>query len=98
MLKELRKESFVLGERNNTIANIAWREHVQLFLQASAGTTVVAHSDDSTKFADTRLPRLRCWRRVLLKSLQECGEAGATADCNNSKALSFGVLMPARAL
>ena len=42
MLEEARQEGLVFRKRDDTVANVAGRKHIELFAQTSARTAVVA--------------------------------------------------------
>jgi len=56
LLEKTREQGFILGEGDNTIADVAWLEHVELLAQAAARTAVVAHRDYRAEFADDDFP------------------------------------------
>ena len=54
MLEELGEQGFILAEGDDAIANVAGREHVEFFAQASAGASVIANRDDGAEVANDR--------------------------------------------
>ena len=91
MLKQARQQGFVFGERDDAVANVAGREHVELFAQASAGAAVVADRDHGAQFADLRMVGLAQSAGpgdVTLQSLQQGREAGAAADGDHAQTAS----------
>src|SRR6185312_3722350 len=52
MLKNLREQSFVFRQRNNAVAYVAWRKHVELFAQASTGAAIVSYGHHGAQFGD----------------------------------------------
>src|SRR5207249_12019711 len=84
MLEQTRESCFVLRERDDAVADIARRKHVELFAQASAGATIVTDCDYSAELGNIRCGGGRGngfgWKSsVALQSSQYCREAGAAA-------------------
>src|SRR5581483_12458421 len=67
--KQLGDERLVVGERDQTVANVARRKHAELAAQPSGRAAVVAHGDDGREV-----------RRDLLEPAQHGREPGAAAD------------------
>ncbi len=55
VLEQSREQGFVFGERNDAIAHVARRKHVEFFAQTAAGSAIVAHRDHAAQFANGRL-------------------------------------------
>src|SRR5579863_5563806 len=90
MAKELREQGLVFAEGDDAIANVARREHVELFAEASAGTAVVADRNHGAKVADDGRIRTRGgdFRRSeceALEAFQKSGKAGAAADGDHAE-------------
>ena len=66
VLEELGKQCFILGQGDNAIADVAGREHVELFAQAAAGAAIVGDGDHGAQVAD-ETPRVKenKWRRTV---------------------------------
>src|SRR5580693_702142 len=98
MAKKLREQSLILAERDDTVADVARRKHVEFLAQASAGASVVADRDHSAKVANEgRIGlgggHLRRGEREALESLEQRGEARASADGDHAEAtLARGLL------
>ena len=88
MLKQAGEQGLIFGERDDAVANVARRQHVELLAQASAGAAVVADRDDGAEFADFRLAG-RCQGAgssdVALQTLEQGGQAGAAADGDDAQ-------------
>ena len=52
VLEELGEEMLVLREGDHAVADVAGREHVEVFAEAAGGATVVGDGDDGGKVAD----------------------------------------------
>src|SRR5208283_1349813 len=52
VLEEAGEQELVLGERDHAVADVAGREHVELFAEAAGGATVVGDGDDGGEVAD----------------------------------------------
>jgi hypothetical protein len=52
MLEKAREEVFVFRERDHAVADVARREHVQVFAEAAGGAAVVGDGDDGGELAD----------------------------------------------
>ena len=91
MLKQAGEQGFVFGERNDAVANVSRREHVELFAQTSAGAAVVADRDHGAQFADFRLVRLAQRAGpgdVTFEPLKQGGQTGAAADGDHAQTAS----------
>ena len=89
MLKQAGEQGLVFRERDDAVANVSRRKHVELLAEASAGAAVVADRDHGAEFADFRLAG-RCQGapaagHVTLESLQQGREAGAAADGDDAQ-------------
>jgi hypothetical protein len=42
----------ILGDGDHAIADVAWREHVEVFAESAGGAAVVGYGDDGGKVAD----------------------------------------------
>jgi hypothetical protein len=83
MLKQTGEQGFVLGESDDAIADVAGRQHVEFFAQASAGAAVIADGHDRAQFTDFRLVRFGRSPRaadIALESFEESGQTGAATD------------------
>ena len=90
MLKQAGKQSFVFGESDDAVADVAGRQHAEFFAQASAGAAVVADGDYRAQFTDLGSPGLLFDRAgtgdVALKTFEKSGKPGATADGDDVQA------------
>ena len=59
MLEQAGQQSFVFRQRNDAVADVAWGEHIELFAQASAGTTVITDCNYGAKLTNRGLTS--CW-------------------------------------
>src|ERR1017187_7716946 len=84
MLEESREQGLIFGKRDDPIAYVARREHVELFAEAAARTAIVTNGHHATQFADGGLTRSSQRRRqnITLESLQQRRQAGAAPDRN----------------
>ena len=101
MLEELREQSFVFAESYDAIADVAGREHVEFFAQASAGASVIANRDYGAEIADDWRSGACCWQlsrseREAFESLEQSGETRASADGDNPKTTLAGGLLRRR--
>src|SRR5580704_16180361 len=75
MLEQLGEQSLIFGKRNDAVADVTWRQHVQFFAQASAGATVIADGNHGAKIRNFGFPRFRGgsihgWTDIPLQSLE----------------------------
>src|SRR6185437_6963580 len=88
MLKNFREKSFVFRQRNNAVAHVAWRKHVELFAQSSAGAAIVSYGHHRAEFGDVSEigPGRKLWIRradhIFLESLKKRGKTSASANCH----------------
>src|SRR5947207_2994563 len=92
MLKNFCEQSLVFRQRNNAVAYIAGRKHIELFAEASAGAAIVSYGDHGAKFGDatrqigsSRKMRICRAHHVFLESLKKGGKTCASANCHNSQ-------------
>ena len=52
VLEELGEEVLVLRERDHAVADVAGRQHVEVFAETAGGATVVGDGDDGGEVAD----------------------------------------------
>ena len=91
MLKQAGEQGFVFRERDDAVANISRRKHVELLAQASAGAAVVADRDHGAQLADLRLVGLAQGAGpgdVTLEALKQGRQAGAAADGDHAQTAS----------
>ena len=67
--EQIGHQRFVVGERDQTVANVAGRQHAEFFLQAAGRAAVVAHGYDRGEIA-----------RAPLEPAQQRRKPGAAAD------------------
>ena len=101
MLEELGEQSLILAEGDDAIANVAGREHVEFFAQASAGASVIANRDYGAEIANHgrawgRRRQLRGSEREAFESLEKSGEARTAADSHDAKTTLAGGLLQRR--
>jgi hypothetical protein len=51
-LEELREQVFVLGERDHAVADVAGREHLEVFAEPAGRASVVGDGDDGGEIVD----------------------------------------------
>src|SRR5271166_3853031 len=90
VLKEPREQSFVFAERDNAIANVARRQHVEFLTQATAGAAIVADRHYGAKITNNRrssgrFTDLRRGEGEALESFQQSRKARATADRDHAQ-------------
>jgi hypothetical protein len=56
MLEQPGEQSLIFGKRNDAVADIARRQHVQFFPQASAGAPVIADGDHGAEIGNFGFP------------------------------------------
>lgn len=89
ILEKLREQSFILGQSDHTIANIAGREHAIFAAQAAGAAAVIGDGNDGGEIADGAFRRgllIAAADDVLLETAEEGGETGAPAESNNPAA------------
>ncbi len=99
MLKQAGEQGFVFGEGDDAVADVARRQHVELFAQASAGAAVVADRDHGAQFADLGWSA-SCQRAgtgdVALQTFEQGGKTGAAADGDDTQAATCEDGLPSR--
>ena len=95
VLEELGEEMLILGESDEAVADVAGREHVEIFAKTSGGAAVIGDGDDGGEVADEAREGLAVfaggdesaegWGDEALKAAQERGEAGSAADGDDTK-------------
>ena len=86
---------FLLAQRNHAVAQVAGGKHVEVFAQAAGGAAVVGDGDDGGEIADEagKVVRAGLGGRggcVALEAAEERGEAGASADGDDTEACGLG--------
>jgi hypothetical protein len=95
VLEEAGEESFVLGESDEAVADVAGGKHVEVFAEAAGGAAVVGDGDNGGELADEGGEILEggiderggASRRgdEGFQPAKERGEAGSTTDGDDSK-------------
>ena len=77
MTEKTRQQSRVFRERDHAVADVARRQHLQLFAQTSGAAAVVGNSDDRGKSLDPH--RVVGLSDEAFEPGEKCGKAGAAA-------------------
>jgi hypothetical protein len=93
ILEEAREQVLILTERDHAVAQIAGREHVEVFAEAAAGTAVVGDGDDGSEignFTGTIAAVCRTGVDMPLEAAQQGGEAGTSTHGDHA---NCGILL-----
>ena len=86
VIEELGQQVFFFAEGDHAVAQVAGREHVEVFAQAAGGAAVVGDGDDGGQVGDLDGGAGRAGDSdVAAQAAQQRGEAGAAADGDHAQ-------------
>src|SRR5215469_2699528 len=85
VLKQLGKQSLIFRERDDAVAHVARRKHVELFTEAAARATVIADGDDRIKLANTRRLSALWSSGVFFEPFEKSRKPGAAPDSDHAQ-------------